>query len=309
MNENKRVTFRLNEEEIEKFKAFSEEQGINQAEAFAKLIEAMELSKAKAIVSDRAKEIESIESHLNAIQSIYLTALEINQNAETVIKENYSKELNSKDSIIIELQDKNKAFKEQVEQIKEVTKVNSELNKVVEDINKQLMDKIEEVKKINESNSTLNGIVAEYKEFKVINIELEKTNKNLVEGITDAKTTIKDLNNKFGATQKELSNIKEFYQQEIKELKSDNKQTLADGRKSYEDSIKELKQEHKETIKDIKVDHKSEITDIKKSYDGVIKELKAETKEEIQNIKSAKDIIIENLRKEIEQLRAVPKEK
>ena len=41
MNENKRVTFRLNEEEIEKFKVFSEEQGINQAEAFVKLIEAM----------------------------------------------------------------------------------------------------------------------------------------------------------------------------------------------------------------------------------------------------------------------------
>ena len=309
MNENKRVTFRLNEEEVEKFKVFSEEQGINQAEAFAKLIEAMELSKAKAIVSDRAKEIESIESHLNAIQSIYLTALEINQNAEIVIKENYSKELNSKDSIIIELQDKNKAFKEQVEQIKEVNKVNSELNKVVEDINKQLLDKIEEVKKVNESNSTLNGIVAEYKEFKVTNIELEKTNKNLVEGITDAKTTIKDLNNKLGATQKELSNIKEFYQQEIKELKSDNKQIIADGKKSYEDSTKELKQEHKETIKDIKADHKSEITDIKKSYDEIIKELKAETKEAIQNIKNDKDIIIENLRKEIEQLRAVPKEK
>ena len=305
MNENKRVTFRLNEEEIEKFKAFSEEQGINQAEAFAKLIKAMELSKAKSIVSDRTKEIESIESHLNAIQSIYLTALEINQNAETVIKENYSKELNSKDSIIIELQDKNKAFKEQVEQIKEVNKVNSELNKVVEDINKQLLDKIEEVKKGNESNSTLNGIVAEYKEFKVINVELGEINKKLVEDITDAKTTIKDLNNKFGATQKELSNIKEFYQQEIKELKSDNKQTLADGKKSYEDSIKELKQEHKEIIKDIK----SELADIKKSYDGVIKELKAETKEEIQTIKSDKSIIIDNLRKEIEQLRAVPKEK
>ena len=65
MNENKRVTFRLNEEEVEKFKAFSEEQGINQTEAFAKLIESMELSKAKAIVSDRAKEIES---HFNSIR-------------------------------------------------------------------------------------------------------------------------------------------------------------------------------------------------------------------------------------------------
>ena len=122
MNENKRVTFRLNEEEVEKFKAFSEEQGINQAEAFAKLIKTMELSKAKSIVSDRTKEIESIESHLNAIQSIYLTALEINQNAECVIKENYSKELNSKDQTIIDMQEKVKTLKDVAEQSEEFEK-------------------------------------------------------------------------------------------------------------------------------------------------------------------------------------------
>ncbi|MGL4452243.1 MAG: hypothetical protein ACRCTZ_13755, partial [Sarcina sp.] len=102
MNENKRVTFRLNEEEVEKFKVFTEEHNLSQAEGFAKLIESMELTKAKAVVSDRAKEIGALENHLAAIQSIYLTALEINQNAEITIRDNYSKELNSKDQIIMQ---------------------------------------------------------------------------------------------------------------------------------------------------------------------------------------------------------------
>lgn len=287
MNENKRVTFRLNEEEIEKFKAFTEEYNISQADGFAKLIECMELSKAKTVIVDRAKEIGALENHLAAIQSIYLTALEINQNAEDTIKENYSKELNSKDQTIIDLQEKIKTLKEVAEQSKEVEKTNKELNKNIEDVTKQLNDKVEEVKKVNESNSTLNGIVAEYKGYKAINIDLEKSNAKLKEEILDSTTAHKDLENKLVAVQNELNNIKEFYQQQLKEVKSDNKQTIADNGQTYENSIKEMK-----------VDHKSEIQELKQEYKENISELKAEHKQEL-----------ESLKKEIELLKKVTTKK
>ena len=292
MSENKRVTFRLNEEEVIKFKAFTEEYNISQADGFAKLIEALEISKAKGIVSDRSKEIEAIENHLSAIQGIYLTSLEINQNAESVIKENYSKELNSKDSIIIELQDKNKVFKEQVEQIKEIHKLNNELNKVVEDINKQLLDKTEEVKKVNESNSTLNDIVAEYKGYKIANIDLEKSNIELKVSVLDVETANKDLNNKLRAVQSELDNIKEFYHQQLQELKSDSRQTLADRCQTYENTIKEMKLEHKQELQEIK----------KESKENTV-ELKVDHKQELDALKVDKDATIESLRKEIELLK------
>lgn len=292
MSENKRVTFRLNEEEIEKFKAFTDEYNISQADGFAKLIEAMEISKAKAMVSDRAKEIESMESHLNAIQNIYLTALEINQNAETTIKENYSKELTSKDQIIIDLQDKIKSLKEVAEQSKEVEKTNKELNKSIDDVTKQLEDKIEEIKKVNESNSTLNGIVAEYKGYKATNTELEKTNTKLKEEILDGATANKDLSNKLVAVQNELDNIKDFYQQQLKEVKADHKQTLADNSQTYENSIKE-----------IKLEHKSEVQEIKKENKENTAELKLEHKQELEVLRSDKDNIIETLRNEIELLK------
>lgn len=282
MNE-KRVTFRLNEEEVNKFKVFTEEYGLNQADAFAKLIEAMELNKAKAVVSDRAKEIESIESHLRAIQSIYLTALEINQNAESVIKENYSKELNSKDQTIIELQGRIKNLKEVAEQSKEVEKTNKELSKSIDSITKQLEDKVEEVKKVNESNSTLNGIVAEYKVYKDTNTELEEVNIKLKQEILDSATANKNLNNKLEAVKNELTNIKDFYQQQLKEIKSDYKQTLADNSQTYENSIKEMK-----------VEHKSEVQELKKENKENISELKAEHKQELETLKKE----IELLKKE-----------
>ncbi|MGL4991125.1 MAG: hypothetical protein ACRCYE_14025 [Sarcina sp.] len=292
MNENKRVTFRLNEEEIEKFKVFTEEYNLSQADGFAKLIESMELSKAKAVVSDRAKEVGALENHLAAIQSIYLTALEINQNAEITIKENYSKELNSKDQIIIQLQQEQKEFKGKLEQIKEVSKINKDLNKVIEDINKQLTDKIEEVKKVNESNSTLNGIVAEYKGYKASNRELERGIKEVQLKFSEGETIIKDLNNKLKNTENELSNIKEFYQEQLKEIKSDNKQALSDICQTYENSIKALKIEHKQEIQDLKKENKENIL-----------ELKAEYKQEVDKLKADKDEMIEVLRKEIEILK------
>ena len=291
MNE-KRVTFRLNEEEVNKFKAFTEEYGLNQADGFAKLIEALEMSKAKGLVLDRVKEIEAIESHLKAIQSIYLTALEINQNAEVTIKENYSKELNSKDGIIMELQDKVKSFKESLEQSKEVHKLNNEISKSIEDITKKLNEKVEEVKKVNESNSTLNGIVAEYKGYKIANIDLEKSNKKLIEGIADGKTANKDLNNKLGAVQSELDNIKEFYEKQLKEIKLDSKQILADRCLTYETSIKEMKIEHKQELQENKKENKENIS-----------ELKVDHKQELEALRVDKDATIEALRIEIELLK------
>ena len=286
MEENKKVSFRLNETEIKKFKAFAEEQGINQAEAFTKLFEALELNKAKAIVSGRSKEIESIENHLNAIQGIYLTALEINQNAETVIKENYSRELNSKDSIIIGLQDKNKEFKEQVEQIKEVQKLNNELNKKVLDINKQLEERVEEVKKINESNSTLNSIVTEYKQFKVFNVELEESNKKLAEANILAKTELKDLNNKLEITAKDLNNTADFYKKEIARITTDSKQTVCDIRQTNENNLKELKKEHKETLKVEKEEHKATLKEVNVDNINTINLLKEEHLKTIENIEN-----------------------
>ena len=289
MSENKRVTFRLNEEEIEKFKGFTEEYNLSQAEAFTKLIEALELSKAKVIVSDRAKEIETIESHLSAIQNIYLTALEINQNAESTIEENFSKELNSKDQTIIDLQEKNKAFKLSLEESKEIKKANDVLLKEIQDLKIQLQERIEEVKKVNDSNSTLNEIVAEYKSYKIINIDLEKDNTELKTKVSNGETSVKDLNNKLGAVQNELDNIKEFYQQQLQELKSDSKQTLADREQTYENTIKGLKSEHKE-----------ELQELKKEAKGNIVELKVDYKQELESLKTDKDAIIESLRKEIE---------
>ena len=321
----KQVSFRLKEEEIEKFRAFADENNIKQSAIFSKLIESFELAKAKGIVSDRCKEIEAMEGHLQGIQTIYLSALEINKNTEDTIKENYSKELVSKDQIIMELQEKNKLLGSNIENIKTLEKSNEELTKIVATRDKDLILKAEEFQKLNDSNSALSQIVAEYKEYKINNDILEMELKEVATHLTEKETNLKDTSNKLNTSIKELSTIKDFYQQEIKEIKADNRQTVSDNKHTFEISLKEEKEENKKTIKEMKIEHKSileniqkncdatlkdlkvehklELSNTKKGYEEAIKGLKVEHKEIISALKSERDVIMEQQRKEIEELR------
>ena len=66
-NEIKQASFRFGNADIEKFRAFAEEHGMNQAEMFQSMLTAFELAQAKTILADRGKEIETFQATLNAL--------------------------------------------------------------------------------------------------------------------------------------------------------------------------------------------------------------------------------------------------
>jgi chromosome segregation ATPase len=96
-------SIRADENTLERFKAISEEFD-NQSVALETLINAYELQKSKAVLTDVKTDIEDFDSHLNSIQKGYLHVLELNQNAEHRIKLEFQQQLESKDKQIIDLQ-------------------------------------------------------------------------------------------------------------------------------------------------------------------------------------------------------------
>ena len=60
----KATSFRINEDDIAKFKEFAEEQGYNQAEAFKSIMQTVEMAKAKNMIKDRGKEIETFQDKI-----------------------------------------------------------------------------------------------------------------------------------------------------------------------------------------------------------------------------------------------------
>lgn len=96
-------SIRADETVLERFRALSEEYP-NQSEALSALIKAWELQNAKAVLSGMETDITDFTTHLQAIESAFLHVLDINNNTEQRIRDEFCQLLSSKDNQIIDLQ-------------------------------------------------------------------------------------------------------------------------------------------------------------------------------------------------------------
>ena len=104
MGEVKQTNFRIDIDDAESFRKICEEMGVNQAQGFGHMIKVLELDKAKTMVPERATEIEEFELYNQKILSAFVASLETNKNAEERIREQFKVKLESKDNMIVKLQ-------------------------------------------------------------------------------------------------------------------------------------------------------------------------------------------------------------
>ncbi|EOR19979.1 hypothetical protein A500_19244 [Clostridium sartagoforme AAU1] len=266
-NEIKAVSFRLGEEDIQKFREFADEQGLNQAEMFQSLMNSFEMAKAKGMITDRAKEIEVFQDTINTLMNMFINSLVINQTSEERIREALSLELNTKDKTIADLQSREKELKIKFEASNEkATKFLRDANELavkLENVNKEIDQKNNIINNQQEQINTLNSIVTEYKSYKDINKELELKNDDLNNKITDALHSNTDLQSKI----ENLENIKEFYKAQVESLKSEVKelnQNIKDIEKLNKNEIKALNRAHREELNLLEDKYKGEILSIRK---------------------------------------------
>lgn len=266
-NEIKAVSFRLAEDDIQKFREFADEQGLNQAEMFQSLMNSFEMAKAKGMITDRAKEIEVFQDTVNTLMNMFINSLAINQTSEERIRETLSLELSTKDQTIADLQSREKILKSDFERIdKELDvylKQSNELAVKLENANKEIEQKNSIINNQQEQINTLNSIVTEYKSYKDINKELELKNIELNNKITDALHSNSDLQSKI----ENLESIKEFYKSEVESLKNEIKEVnknIKDIEKSHKDEIKALNNAHREELNGLDDKYKDDIEKLKK---------------------------------------------
>lgn len=266
-NEIKAVSFRLAEDDIQKFREFADEQGLNQAEMFQSLMNSFEMAKAKGMITDRAKEIEVFQDTVNTLMNMFINSLAINQTSEERIRETLSLELNTKDKTIADLQSREKNLKIEFERIDKdldkSLKTGNELAVNLENANKEIEQKNNIINNQQEQINTLNSIVTEYKSYKDINKELELRNIDLNNKLTDTLHSNSDLQSKI----ENLENIKEFYKAEVESLKNEIKEVnknIKDIEKSHKDEIKDLNNIHREELNVLEDKYKSEIEELKK---------------------------------------------
>ena len=118
MGEIKQANFRIDTEAADAFRQFCEEQGFNQAQGFDHLIQVLELNRAKAGIEGRLTEITTFEEYVKKIMDAYLNSLQIAQNTEERVREDFKNDIVLRDRA---LADNERKIMEKDEKIAQLT--------------------------------------------------------------------------------------------------------------------------------------------------------------------------------------------
>lgn len=267
MSDIKSATFRLSKESTETFRQYCEENQLTAAQGFEYMLEVLALDKAKNSISHRETEISNFEQHAKAIISAYLHSLELNENAEQRIREQFATQLETQAVTISEYQTQIKELKAEIENVSSneqtlqeaLIELQKSLN-TAEETKNSLIGTVAELKENNSRQiadkdsiiSMLSSKLTEA-ETKASEYDTLKEQINALQGeLTEAKSTIKD-NTKDAAIALERA-VREAerkaeaeHRKEIQKIQSQNTellQTIAGLEKSSAAQIRAVEKEN-----------------------------------------------------------------
>lgn len=212
MGEIKQTNFRIDTETADAFRKFCETQGMNQAQGFDHIMQIVELDRAKGVVPERQIEIEEFERAVKSIMAAYLGSLEINNNAEKRIKEQFASDLIRKDKTIDELRDKI----EQLQLDKKATDaaLKEALLKVsaAEDHEKIAIEQTASAKKSADDQERINTMLS---------AKLAESEEKLA-GYADLKAAEQEANTEIQKLKQTVLDLKKDHASEINALKKDS---------------------------------------------------------------------------------------
>lgn len=232
MGDIRQTNFRVDTESANAFRAFCEENGYNQAQGFDHLIQVLELNKAKTSIEGRLTEITTFEEYIKKIMDSYLTSLQIAQNTEERVREDYKTDIALRDKA---LADNEQKIIERDEKINQLTSETQNSQKIA----KEALQSAENAKKQAESasqiasekekiNSMLSSKLAEAEEKLSGYDKLKSEEESL-------KKNISDLQHSNELAKAETNHLKEQYDNTVKQL-----QETTDALSAASEKVNEL---------------------------------------------------------------------
>lgn len=256
MKDIKTTTMRLSEQTITDFRSIAEKEGFTHEQCLSSLINAFTMQNAKGLIKDRKKEIEIFEEYINRLQNLYLSSLESNMTSEEVIREEFKEQIVEKDKIIMnlnksisEFKEKELSHKENFDEIKkQVEDKNAALkaydavlnqNKLqISQLTKEKDDIFEKLKGLNEYIDENKNLKTTLKEFEIEKLKHSSALEEKEFEISRLKDQLSYSNEKYEALNNQITNLKDDYKNELKELKSElqaeKKEALEELRKDLE---------------------------------------------------------------------------
>ena len=246
MAEIKGTNFRLDQEDADQFRIFSDERGWNQAQGFNHQMTLLELDRAKEAIPERQIEIADFEQHANAMVAAFLHSLELNQNAEARIRMEFAQELERNKTLLDEKIEQIKTMKIQMADLagaaEQVKQLQAALDAAMEQARK---DRLDAEERLADKSRALKDADA-----RLSMLEIK------AEGFDDLKADRDRLD-------KELHQS----QQQVKDLKKDHKAALelaaAEAKGAQNTAVATARSEMQALIDAANERHATEVADLK----------------------------------------------
>jgi len=145
MGEIKQTNFRLDEESVASFRSFCDQYGYNQAQGFDHLLQVLELDNAKKALPTREIEIIDFETHVKALMQAFLHSLNLCDNTEVRVREEFANQLETKDRTISDYHVQIENLKRKIEDITAQNAALQNVNSENFDLKYKLQDKNQEI--------------------------------------------------------------------------------------------------------------------------------------------------------------------
>lgn len=134
-------SIRATQDDFDKFTYFCKENDMSQSQAFGRIMDILSIENAKAAVPGRATEIDEFQRFIKAISDTYLRSIEYAEDTEVRIRDEFERQLTTKDASIADYQQLLKEEREKVANLKEekislqtVADESAELKKALEQV-------------------------------------------------------------------------------------------------------------------------------------------------------------------------------
>lgn len=294
-------SFRIDDETAEKFKEISSAIGGNQQQTLAKLIEAYQFQAGKVILANRKDDIDQFEKYVSCLTNMYMRSLEDNQNITNSVRTEFDALLNSKDTIIQNLQSElitTKQLKEEaVIKSKTYSEENIRLNSLLDRQEKEYNTRLNDLQDMLEDKNSLNKALTD--SCNNLKAKIES-----MEGAADQTASLQDeleqLRNKHEKITQKHANLEQRIRQEqeahsksISDLQQHEKDTLSQFKEqsqlAIEKAILETERRYQEQIQEIKKQHQAEIDKYQQRYLALLEQI--QRNQENEDTEKNKDTI------------------
>ena len=254
-------SFRISEETTDKFKSVCADFD-NQNAALAALINAYEIQNAKSVLSTRQTELEDYDVHLQALQRAFLQSLELNTNAEERIRNEFARQLDTKDKTIADYQARIDELTADLKMVKEKCNTDiqvsaDKLSEAFRDItevnekNVRLTDELNVAKAtIQDKLSIIDGLTVRIPETEQLQTELKEKDAAIERNKAQYAADKEELNNKvlqLNATvtslSAEIDKLKAAAEMAEEKHQLKLEKAVVEEQKKYMDEIEKLRQE------------------------------------------------------------------